>query len=290
FQILDDPDPQAHAGLSRTVSVQRGALAYLRSEAELAAVLGHEIGHVLGGHAREVLRDARDDVGRSTTSASQRNRADLDDEIQADELAVVLVARAGYDPRAVETTMRALAATQPDVVFEPGDRHPPWRERIARIQAIAARLPPGELGVEAYRAGLATLVAGVDPRVASVVDRAAVFALAGVAVDLPPHRAAQVEDHRIEIDLADGSAAELRLLDPAVADFYPTEAKPEDRDVSVAIYRAARHALLITVAGPRSADHVRALRAAIRPIRPAERARTTPVLVDLAAPRALWSP
>jgi predicted Zn-dependent protease len=55
FRVIDDPDPEAFANLGGTIYVARGALARLRDEAELAALLGHEIGHELAGHMREAL-------------------------------------------------------------------------------------------------------------------------------------------------------------------------------------------------------------------------------------------
>jgi predicted Zn-dependent protease len=51
FRILDDPGVNAFAFPGGVVYVTRGMLAYLNSEAQLAGVLGHEIGHVAAGHA-----------------------------------------------------------------------------------------------------------------------------------------------------------------------------------------------------------------------------------------------
>src|SRR5690606_27346548 len=51
FAVLDSPDVNAFALPGGYIYVTRGLLAYLSSEAELAAVLGHEIGHVTARHA-----------------------------------------------------------------------------------------------------------------------------------------------------------------------------------------------------------------------------------------------
>src|SRR5262245_45860144 len=50
FTVVDSPDINAFALPGGYVYINRGLLAYLESEAELAGVLGHEIGHVTAGH------------------------------------------------------------------------------------------------------------------------------------------------------------------------------------------------------------------------------------------------
>src|SRR5512139_1464133 len=51
FRVLDSPVVNAFALPGGYIYITRGILAYLNSEAELAAVVGHEIGHVTARHA-----------------------------------------------------------------------------------------------------------------------------------------------------------------------------------------------------------------------------------------------
>ena len=51
FTVLDSPDVNAFALPGGYIYITRGIMAHLNSEAELAAVLGHEIGHVTARHA-----------------------------------------------------------------------------------------------------------------------------------------------------------------------------------------------------------------------------------------------
>ena len=185
FHVLDATEVQAFSGLATSVYLNRGALALLRDEAELAGVLGHEIGHVLGGHAHEAFEELGKDLARSPLTQSEEVRVARDDELQADETAVLLVSRAGYDPGGVERMLRAYAATSPADGDDPDDHHPGWTERIARVQALAAAHAGGERGEAAFRANVGRLVVGPDPRAGAVVGDAAVFAFAGLAVDLP---------------------------------------------------------------------------------------------------------
>jgi len=51
FQVVDDPTPNAFAAPGGFIFITRGLLALMGNEAELASVLGHEIGHVTARHA-----------------------------------------------------------------------------------------------------------------------------------------------------------------------------------------------------------------------------------------------
>ena len=51
FTVVDSPDINAFALPGGYIYIHRGLLAYLNSEAELAAVLGHEVGHVTARHS-----------------------------------------------------------------------------------------------------------------------------------------------------------------------------------------------------------------------------------------------
>ena len=116
--ILDDSEPQAFASVGTTIWLTRGAVSRdCKARPSSAAMLAHQLGHVLAGHAHEDILNLAREISRDDFIASR------DDEIQADELAVSLTARAGYDATAVETMLRALAAGDPTTVDE-SDHHP----------------------------------------------------------------------------------------------------------------------------------------------------------------------
>ena len=278
FHVLDDPEVQANANISTTVYITRGALAKLRGEAELAGLLGHEIGHVLAGHAREALLD---ELRGISTDPARQVRAARDDEIQADQLAVMLTSRAGYDPRAVETMLRALAAGQNDD-DDPSDRHPRWSERLARVQAYAARFPRGELAEAPYRAHVRDLIVDDDPRQAALVGHAAIFARAHEAIDLPAWKTASAHGGSIHIELPGDVTLELWTLPKTISDAM--HGKPLGLDDAF----VTRHALLVAARGPGAASVIQSLRQAQRAPRPSELAALVPRHVDFSAPRPLW--
>jgi predicted Zn-dependent protease len=117
FKILDEPVVNAFAAPGGYVYFTRGILATLNSEAELAGVMGHEIGHVTARHSAQKLSKAQVaqvglfglDIGLSVlgipglSSLAQLGVGVLflkfsrDDEREADSLAVEYATKAGYD-------------------------------------------------------------------------------------------------------------------------------------------------------------------------------------------------
>lgn len=118
FIVLDSPEVNAFALPGGYIYITRGILAYLNSEAELAAVLGHEIGHVTARHGVrqhsaatatgmvgaiigiatgiQVTQDLFSVLGNAMLSGYGR-----DHELEADRLGAEYIARAGYDPQAM---------------------------------------------------------------------------------------------------------------------------------------------------------------------------------------------
>ena len=125
FTVLDDPAVNAFALPGGYVYITTGLMAYLNSEAELAGVLGHEIGHVAARH--NVSQASWDTVGSLATkvlSDKLGGGAELlgavseltlrkygrDQELQADGLGAEYLARAGYDPAYMVNVIATLQA------------------------------------------------------------------------------------------------------------------------------------------------------------------------------------
>lgn len=125
FTVLDSPDLNAFALPGGYVYIHRGLLAYLNSEAELAAVLGHEVGHVTARHGVRQQSQASawnivsqviaigTGVGAAGDLTSMLGSALVrgygrDMELEADGLGAQYLARAGYDPEAMIAVVRLL--------------------------------------------------------------------------------------------------------------------------------------------------------------------------------------
>ncbi len=277
FRVLDDPSPQANANPGRVIYVDRGAIALVRDEAELAGLLGHEIAHELAGHAHMGLVDG--DVPATRTAEDER-----DDEIQADELGIQFAARAGYDPRGLERALRALATVAPESGEGEDAHHPAWPIRFAHVEAVAARLPAtGAHDDRVLRRLLPRVVVGLDPRHQAIVGRAVVFAELGLAVDFPfalDSDVTRLAEQAVQVELSSQVAVDLRVLPDAVARYIT-----EDNELAVTRHRARGQTLVISGVGDHARVHM--IGAAVRAVRPDELAQIHPRFVDLTVPRAL---
>lgn len=125
FYVLDSPVVNAFALPGGYVYVSRGLLALANSEAEVAGVIGHEIGHITARHSAErVSQGAVVGIGAAILSAvvgdpGVSRAAGLGSELyiksysrgqehQADELGVRYMSRAGYDPSAMASFLNSL--------------------------------------------------------------------------------------------------------------------------------------------------------------------------------------
>jgi len=283
FRVIDVAEPNGQANLDNTVYVTRGALVRLRSEAELAGLLGHEIGHILSGHGHEAFAEAMREVARS--DGDRAMRAARDDEIQADELAVLLAWRAGYDPRAVETMLRAVAQGDPRMEPDADDPHPGWIERLARVHAFAAQLPGGELGEQRYIAAIALLAVGDDPRQAFVLrNHVAVLARVGLAFELPSGTQMELDGAAIGIAVGDTNVR-VEEVKPELARYIDTK---RDGDRIAWLERGPHGLAVIIVQGPHVTSVAEQIRRAKRAPRPDELAKIQPHRTDFAARRKLW--
>jgi predicted Zn-dependent protease len=141
FRVLDDPTVNAFALPGGYIYVTRGILAYLDSEAELAGVVGHEIGHVTAQHSvhrmsSQQLAQIGLGVGMilspelakygqlaSTGLGLLFLKFSRDDETQADELGLRYMGRENYDPKEMAQVMAMLDGVSQSAG---GGRIPEW--------------------------------------------------------------------------------------------------------------------------------------------------------------------
>lgn len=177
FAVLDTPDLNAFAMPGGYVFISSGLLSNLSSEAELAAVLSHEIVHITERHhMREIERQNSVSLLSAIASAAaeyqQEHDADRpsaksyqnrqiaenvlsaghqlytkglsrDDEIAADAIAVRLCAKAGYDPYALAAVMQKLDSVnqQNGALGLLLATHPAPADRLAQLEQQLDKLP-----------------------------------------------------------------------------------------------------------------------------------------------------
>ena len=175
FHVLRDEETiNAFALPGGQVFITAGLLKRLKTDDEIAGVLGHEIGHVVARHGAEHLNKARltqglagaaviasydpdnPNVGRNAAIAMAigqlvNMKYGRDDELESDKLGVQFTGEAGYDPRGMLAVMQVLAeASRGRNVPEFFSTHPNPDNRIERIRLeIQRQWPNGIPGLPA---------------------------------------------------------------------------------------------------------------------------------------------
>jgi predicted Zn-dependent protease len=281
-RILDTSDIQAEANIWTTLYITRGALGRMRDEAELAAVLGHEIGHVIAGH----MLDGVLEHDRGVREASRDLEAERDDEAQADDLAVKYCALAGYDVTAPERMLRALAAGDPSDDPDRGsDPHPRWNQRLARVQAFAMHFSQGgATNAAEFTHHLEGLVVGEDPREDALLVRTAVFSTAEIAIDLPDDAVGGTAWRSVvTVTFKDDTELRMRMVSAHAAAILRSTG-----DTTYTLVPAGERMLMISVTGTDRATLGARVRKLIRKPVPSEIGQLTPKFFDPSEERALW--
>ena len=175
--LLNSPVENAFAVPGGYVYVTRNLMALMNNEAELAGVLGHEVGHVAAGHSQQRQSQATKTgllgaLGQVVTGAVLGNSAlgqilqqgigtgaqailagySQGQEYQADEFGVLYLNRAGYDPMALSTMLASLAAQTALEQRQSGNArtlpqwastHPDPAARVQRARERAMATSPG---------------------------------------------------------------------------------------------------------------------------------------------------
>ncbi len=168
FVVLNNSVPNAWALPGGKIAINRGLLLELNSEAELAAVLGHEIVHAAARHgARSMERGMLLQLGVIATrmASAGEQYADLmvgaagigaqlintkygrNAELESDKYGMKYMVRAGYDPQEAvtlqETFVRLSKGRKTGWLEGLFASHPPSQERVDANRKFAAKLPKG---------------------------------------------------------------------------------------------------------------------------------------------------
>jgi predicted Zn-dependent protease len=187
FKVLNSSVPNAWALPGGKIALNRGLLTELKNEAELAAVLGHEIVHAAARHGAQAqergtflqgglvlaqlgvaMGGVDEDVGNLVLAGSGVGaqlvtmRYGRDAELQSDLYGTRLMKAAGYDPAAAislqETFLRLSEGKRQNWLEGLFASHPPSQERVSKNRETVATLGAGgDLGADRYAARIAPL-------------------------------------------------------------------------------------------------------------------------------------
>lgn len=179
FSVVDDPQVNAFAAPGGFVYVTTGLLAAAENEAEVVAVIGHEVGHVVARHSAQRIQTqfaislAAQAVHLDRKSPVFQNMVGMgmnlalqgysrENEYEADHLGAVYLCRLGYDPVAIVTffhKLQKLQKTEPSVMEVWFSSHPATGSRISEFVDTRGELPctTGKTNATQYLAAVASL-------------------------------------------------------------------------------------------------------------------------------------
>jgi predicted Zn-dependent protease len=236
FKLVDHELINAFALPGGYIYITRGILANMNSEAELVAVLGHEVGHVTARHAARRITQQQlgmiGFIGGAILSETVRANSDAfmqafqllslrysrQDEAQADELGYRYMLRTTHDPAGMTAVMRMLQSTSPSAEEmgvpgwmlshpNPGDRVAANEQRIARSQQSFSDY---RLGRDEFLARLDGLVFGEDPRQGYFIGRRFIQPELGLELTFPSDWATQNNSQSVQAG-APGRDAVMQL-------------------------------------------------------------------------------
>ncbi len=217
FTVVDADDINAFALPGGYIYITRGIMAYLNSEAELAAVLGHEIGHVTARHSvRQQTQNTLTGILATGAAIFTGNRAvaDLaniggqallsgygrDMELEADKLGAEYLAKTGYDTQAMIGVISVLKnqetfeiqrareeGREPRVYHGVFASHPSADQRLQQAVAVAKPSKEGaaRTGAEDYLGHIQGMSFGSSRQQGIVRDNRFYHAGLGVTVAFP---------------------------------------------------------------------------------------------------------
>ncbi len=238
--ILNTPSVNAFALPSGNLYMTRGLLALANDTSEVAAVMAHEIGHVTARHASQRAEREKTEALKSNVANAIQSRARSEEvvadgrlslasfsraqELEADQIGVRTIARAGFDPYGASrflaslgrsTAMRAaiLGGKSRDDTPDIMSTHPSTPERIAKSISVARQIGApgvGETAREAWLKAIDGFDFGDDPAEGMVRGRRFMHPKLGFAFEAPK-RFTLENSPKALLGIADGGAEALRL-------------------------------------------------------------------------------
>ena len=147
FQVVEDDNINAFATMGGFVYVNTGLIKAADNEAQLAGVMGHEIGHITGRHAIQHIKQAAIAQGASSLLGVDRDQIvqigvqvaltlpnSRQDEYDADRRGLTTMIQTGYAPSAMPEFMKKLISGKSAPEFL--SSHPAVTERVANLQRM----------------------------------------------------------------------------------------------------------------------------------------------------------
>lgn len=142
FKVSAEEDVNAYANINKEVYVYRGLLENVSNDEELAAVISHEVGHILNGHCAKqgvlntgvniLAQKAAQKYNATAVAVGQQltsSKLSRNDEFEADLTGADLMVKAGYNPLAMISVLNKICGNYIDIL----QTHPSGEKRLLNI-------------------------------------------------------------------------------------------------------------------------------------------------------------
>jgi len=232
FRLLDSDVVNAFALPGGYIYITRGIMAALNSEAQLAGVVGHEIGHVTARHTAQRITNqqlagvglmagmilspevARYGQALQTGAGLLLLKFGREDENQADGLGIRYMVRAGWDPREVPATydmLGRLSSATGEAIPSFLSTHPDPGDRKARTSTLAVQAVTTSTNAswvvraDDYKRRIDNMVYGIDPEAGYLEDN--IFYHPGLNIEITWPNGWKVTNSAANVSATDGAAA-----------------------------------------------------------------------------------
>ena len=177
FKVSDQEDINAYANLEKEIYVYKGLLQYVDNDTELAAVIAHEIGHILNGHCAKqgvlntgiqvIANKASEKVNGTAVAVAQQltvTKISRNDEFEADLTGVDVMSKAGYNPLAMVSVLNKICGNYIDIL----QTHPSGEKRLMNIYNYVDYNNPNQIkkgfDSDSYSKALLVIMPNVEKR------------------------------------------------------------------------------------------------------------------------------
>jgi predicted Zn-dependent protease len=177
FKVSNEEDINAYANIEKEIYVYKGLLQYVQNDEELAAVISHEMGHIINNHCikqtffnaivSKLTPSFESNVANTTTAVTQQlvvTKLSRSEETEADLTGADLLVNAGYNPLAMISVLNKICGNYIDIL----QTHPSGEKRIMAIYDYINYNYPDKIKIgfnsESYTKALTVINANVSSR------------------------------------------------------------------------------------------------------------------------------
>lgn len=139
IKVSNEDEANAYANINKEIYVFKGLLNYATTDEEIAAIISHEMGHIINGHNAKqsilntlianVTGDSSKSVGAAAFQELSSAKLSRKDEFEADLSGVDLLVKAGYNPLAMISVLNKICGNYIDII----STHPSGEKRLMNI-------------------------------------------------------------------------------------------------------------------------------------------------------------